>query len=187
MKVFKNAQDASQERIRLRAIEEYYRNRKGWKSRPVKAYPSLASAISSYRRRCNRLFSSHSILTTSHCHLFASLLGGPCLTADPPSSLSGLSARPSVESKPPSLLGFLLFHIINYAAKSYMSAGKISGPIIFRELNGAAAGVDAWHSQKMGEKRVKASHDEEVSQNSKSLSTEGEFVATMARRLCMDH
>ncbi|MED6160176.1 hypothetical protein PIB30_048845 [Stylosanthes scabra] len=32
-RAFKNAQDASQERLRLRAIEEY-RNRKGWKSRP---------------------------------------------------------------------------------------------------------------------------------------------------------
>ncbi|MED6198399.1 hypothetical protein PIB30_065974 [Stylosanthes scabra] len=32
-RAFKNAQDASQERLRLRAIEDY-RNRKGWKSRP---------------------------------------------------------------------------------------------------------------------------------------------------------
>ncbi|KAK8622427.1 hypothetical protein V6N13_117344 [Hibiscus sabdariffa] len=39
-------------------------------------------------------------------------------------------------------------HIINSAAKSnYMSAGKISVPIVFRGPNGAAAGVGAQHSQ----------------------------------------
>ncbi|XP_020219265.1 uncharacterized protein LOC109802344 isoform X2 [Cajanus cajan] len=37
-KVFKNAQDASQERLRLRAIEEY-RSRKGWTSRPGSHIP----------------------------------------------------------------------------------------------------------------------------------------------------
>ncbi|XP_061339661.1 PWWP domain-containing protein 3 isoform X2 [Gastrolobium bilobum] len=37
-KAFKNAQDASQERLRLRAIEEY-RNRKGWTSRPGSHHP----------------------------------------------------------------------------------------------------------------------------------------------------
>ncbi|KAL1360251.1 hypothetical protein HN51_005620 [Arachis hypogaea] len=37
-RAFKNAQDASQERLRLRAIEEY-RNRKGWKSRPGSHLP----------------------------------------------------------------------------------------------------------------------------------------------------
>lgn len=39
-------------------------------------------------------------------------------------------------------------HIINSAAKSnYMSAGRISVPIVFRGPNGAAAGVGAQHSQ----------------------------------------
>lgn len=39
-------------------------------------------------------------------------------------------------------------HIINSAAKSlYMSAGKVSVPIVFRGPNGAAAGVAAQHSQ----------------------------------------
>lgn len=39
-------------------------------------------------------------------------------------------------------------HIINSAAKTlYMSAGKISCPIVFRGPNGAAAGVAAQHSQ----------------------------------------
>ncbi|TKY65581.1 hypothetical protein E2542_SST08441 [Spatholobus suberectus] len=37
-KAFKNAQDASQERLRLRAIEEY-RSRKGWTSRPGSHLP----------------------------------------------------------------------------------------------------------------------------------------------------
>ncbi|KAK7294959.1 hypothetical protein RJT34_17859 [Clitoria ternatea] len=37
-KAFKNSQDASQERLRLRAIEEY-RNRKGWTSRPGSHLP----------------------------------------------------------------------------------------------------------------------------------------------------
>ena len=38
--------------------------------------------------------------------------------------------------------------ILNSAAKhSYMSAGKISCPIVFRGPNGAAAGVAAQHSQ----------------------------------------
>lgn len=39
-------------------------------------------------------------------------------------------------------------HIVNSAAKTlYMSAGKISCPIVFRGPNGAAAGVGAQHSQ----------------------------------------
>ncbi|XVE63726.1 hypothetical protein DITRI_Ditri07aG0042900 [Diplodiscus trichospermus] len=39
-------------------------------------------------------------------------------------------------------------HIINSAAKSsYMSAGQLSVPIVFRGPNGAAAGVGAQHSQ----------------------------------------
>ncbi|GKV17393.1 hypothetical protein SLEP1_g27908 [Rubroshorea leprosula] len=39
-------------------------------------------------------------------------------------------------------------HIINSAAKSsYMSAGQISVPVVFRGANGAAAGVGAQHSQ----------------------------------------
>ncbi|XGW28241.1 hypothetical protein V3C99_008217 [Haemonchus contortus] len=39
-------------------------------------------------------------------------------------------------------------HMINSAAKTYyMSAGKVSCPIVFRGTNGAAAGVAAQHSQ----------------------------------------
>lgn len=44
MKAFKNAPDASQERIRLRAIEAY-RNRKGWASRPgIQLPPPVTSS-----------------------------------------------------------------------------------------------------------------------------------------------
>jgi len=39
-------------------------------------------------------------------------------------------------------------HIINSAAKiKYMSAGDVNCPIVFRGLNGSAAGVAAQHSQ----------------------------------------
>ncbi|XP_027338724.1 uncharacterized protein LOC113852609 [Abrus precatorius] len=41
-KAFKNAQDASQERLRLRAIEEY-RSRKGWTSRPGSHLPPVVT------------------------------------------------------------------------------------------------------------------------------------------------
>lgn len=38
--------------------------------------------------------------------------------------------------------------VVNSAAKTfYMSAGEVNVPIVFRGLNGAAAGVAAQHSQ----------------------------------------
>ncbi|KAF3781905.1 Pyruvate dehydrogenase E1 component subunit beta-1, partial [Nymphaea thermarum] len=59
-----------------------------------------------------------------------------------------LLPRPHSKDSLVKLLNQAIDHIINSAAKScYMSGGGIFVPIVFRGPNGAAAGVDAQHSQ----------------------------------------